>query len=61
MGYAEEAMAELHGDRILDNTPPTVQAAYAEAAQTRMGGERLTSVLREVGEELERRAPLTPQ
>lgn len=28
MGYAEDAMAELHGDRIIDRTPPTVQQAY---------------------------------
>lgn len=34
MGYAEEAMAELHGDRMIDNTPPTVQAAYAETETT---------------------------
>lgn len=54
MGYAQDAMAELHGDRMIDNTPPTVQDAYAEAAETRMGGERLPAVLREVGDELER-------
>lgn len=54
MGYAEGAMAELHGDRMIDNTPPTVQAAYARAAETRMSGERLPAVLHEVGEELER-------
>lgn len=55
MGYAEDAMAELHGDRIRDNTPPTIQAAYANEDETRIAGERLLpALLREVGEELDR-------
>src|SRR6476619_4813163 len=32
MGYAQDAMAELHGDRIIDNAPPKVQEAYANDA-----------------------------
>lgn len=51
MGYAEDAMAELHGDRIRDSTPPTIQAAYATESR------RVTSttrVLDEVEHELER-------
>jgi hypothetical protein len=33
MGYAEDAMAELHGYRIRDNTPPTLQSepSYLQA------------------------------
>lgn len=33
MGYAQDAMAELHGDRIIDNTPPTIQEAYSTGQQ----------------------------
>ena len=33
MGYAQDAMAELHGSRIIDNDPPTLQAenSYLQA------------------------------
>lgn len=47
MGYAQDAMVELHGDRITDNTPPTIQAAYAKEHQYLQAG-----VLLEVAKEL---------
>lgn len=53
MGYGTEAMAELHGDRMIDNTPPTVQDAYAEAAKPPIQSIALLNpVLHEVGVEL---------
>lgn len=29
MGYAQDAMVELHGDRMIDNTSPTLEAHRA--------------------------------
>lgn len=47
MGYAQDAMVELHGDRMIDNTPPTAQAAYANQPSYLQAG-----VLLEVAKEL---------
>lgn len=54
MGYAQDAMAELHGDRMIDDTPPTIQAAYAEAAEAKSAGYLKAAVLLEVAAELDR-------
>lgn len=49
MGYVEDAMAELHKDRIRDSTPPTIQEAHAKESEY-LGAK----VLLEVAKELER-------
>lgn len=51
MGYAQDAMVELHGDGMIDNTPPTRIAIRTRYSQIRSLNERLIELGRAPEEE----------